>query len=174
MKYSKVKAYKFKLEENFVRKTGIVGFNFDTRYYSMLDDGTFMNKYGYCWDGSSIPYKKYMKILIKLHIYDPDKYCKDGSNIHDGICQAIREGLIPATYKYEADLLYQKMCIEGRMAFWELHTKPKKKTEKKRVKYKEKTRKWAAKRYWALRKFGDVGIKPEKHARNKIYDTEKG
>lgn len=163
MKYSKVKAYKYKLEENFVRQTAIVGFNFDTRYYSMLDDGAFLEKRGYCWDGSSVPYKKLLRIA-SLWIYDPDKYCKEASLTHDGLCQAIREGLLPAICKLEADLLYRKMCIEGRKA----------KTKKLTAKKLKKIRAWAAKRYWAVREFGEAGIKPEKKPRNKIYDTEKG
>ena len=167
MKYSKVKAYKYKLEENHVRQTGIIGYNFDTRYYSMLDDGTFLVKYSYAWDGSSIPKKKY----VPGWAYDFDKYCKDASNIHDGLCQAIREGLLPRRCKILADMVYRDMCIEGRRAYWELHTKAKKKTNANRVKYLKKTKKWAAKRYWAIRKFGDSGIKPEKNPRNTIYDT---
>lgn len=148
MKYSKVKAYKYKLEENFVRQTGIVGFNFATQYYEMLDDGTFLVKYGYAWDGSSIPHKKLLRIA-SLWIYNPDKYCKTASLIHDGLCQAMREGLLPIRKKRFVDNIYRRMCLEGGLS------------EKR-----------ASKRYWALRQFGDVGIQPEKNPRNKIYDTE--
>ena len=148
MKYSHVKPYKYKLEENFVRQTNIVGFNFDTHYYSMLDDGTFLVKKGYAWDGSTIPYKGLLRIA-SLWLYDPDKYCKVASLVHDGLCQAIREGLLPKGWKYNADSLYQIMCEEGGMSW-----------------------KQANRRFKALRKFGDVGIKPEKNLRNKIYDTD--
>ena len=171
MKFSNVKAYKYKLEENFVQRTGIVGFNFDNRYYSMLDDGTFLAKYSYTWDGSSIPYKRLLRFL-SLRFYDADRYCKEASLIHDGLCQAMREGLLPAKYKILADLLYQQMCIEYRMKMWEIKTKNK--TRWKRKEYTNKTNNWAAKRYWALRKFGDIGIQPEQSPRNTTYDTEKG
>ena len=169
MKYSYTRHYKFKLEEAEVRQTGITGFEFDTRYYTMLDDGTFLLKKSYAWDGSSIPHKELL-IALSLEIYDPDKYCKVPSLVHDGLCQAMREGLIPVCYKDDADLLYRDMCIEYRMKMWEIETK--KKTDKKRAKYIRKVKKWANRRYWALQEFGDGGIKPEKNPRNKIYDTE--
>ena len=148
MKYSKIRAYKYKLEEGYIRQTDIVGYEFDTRYYSMLDDGMFLVKYGYAWDGSSIPYKKLIRVL-SLWQYNGDRYCKEASLVHDALCQAIREGQLPPEYKLQADMLYRLMCIEGGMRI-----------------------KWAKRRYYALRKFGNSGIQPEKEPRNKIYDTE--
>ncbi|GAF80122.1 unnamed protein product [marine sediment metagenome] len=150
MKYSHVKPYKYKLEENFVRQTGIIGFEFDTPYYSMLDDGTFLVKRGYAWDGSSVPHKGLLRIA-SLWIYDPDRYCKPASLIHDGLCQAMREGLLHPIEKIATDVLYMNMCIEGGMGIKQAHN-----------------------RFRALHKFGDVGIKPEKNPRNRIYDTQKG
>lgn len=147
MKYSEVKAYKFKLEESYSRFTGIKGYEFNTAYYSMCPDGEFVVFRGYAWDGSSIPYKKLLRIA-SLGFYDPDRYCKEASLIHDGLCQAIREGLLPKKWKLQADILYKKMSVEGGMS-----------------------EKQAKRRYVVLRKFGDKGIEPEKNPRNKIYDT---
>ncbi len=179
MKYSYVKHYKFKLEETEMRETLILGFEFNTRYMAMLDNGQFFAKYSYIWDGSSIPYKKMLRVL-SLWLYDADKYCKIAGLIHDGLCQAIREGLLPKHLKEKIDLLYRTMCIEGRMAAYEkkleekLAKKPTiltKKIEKKRQQYKKKTERWAERRYKALRRFGDVGIEPEKNPRNQIFTT---
>ncbi len=147
MKYSKVKAYKYKLEESEIRMTGIMGYDFNTRYMTMLDDGRLLVKRGYAWDGSSIPYKRLLRVL-SFFIYDADRYCKIASLIHDALCQAMREGLLSATWKKTADSIYCGMCMEGGMS-----------------------RKRANIRYRALRKFGDVGIKPEKNPRNKIYEV---
>jgi len=150
MKYSYVKPYKYKLEEAEIRETAITGYNFDTRYYTMLDDGTFLVKAGYAWDGSSIPHKGLLRVL-SLGIYDPDRYCKTASLIHDGLCQAMREGLIKGHDKILADQLYYRMCIKGGMSV-----------------------KQAERRFLALRKFGAGGIRPEAEPRNKIYDTKEG
>lgn len=147
MKYSKVKAYKYKLEENELRKTPLGGYEFDNRYMSMLDDGTLLIKQGYAWDGSSIPYKGLIRVL-SLWQYDGDRYCKKASLIHDALCQAMREKLLSALHKFDADLLYYQMCIEGGMS-----------------------KKQAVMRYKALRKFGDIGIQPEKNPRNKIFEV---
>ena len=146
MKYSLTHHYKYKLEEPETRDTGITGYEFFNRYMSMLDDGMLLVKAGYAWDGSSIPHKKLFR-FISLGFYDPDKYCKIASLIHDALCQAMREGLLPAEFKLAADVLYCEMCLEGGMS-----------------------QEQANRRYWALRKYGDVGIKPEKNPRNKIYE----
>jgi len=160
MKYSKVKTYKYKLEANYLRETGITGYDFSTRYYTMLDDGTFLVKYGYAWDGSSIPHKGLLRIL-SFWTYDADRYCKEASLLHDALCQAMREGQLGKEWKVIADQLYEKMCIEGRKA----------KTKNITPQKLKKIRKWAERRYWALREFGDKGVEPEKQPRNKIYDT---
>lgn len=160
MKYSKVRAYKYKVEEPEIRQTDITGYNFDNRYYSMLDSGTLLVKYGYAWNGSSVPYKRLLRVL-SLWIYDADRYCKTASLIHDALCQAMREGQLKKVCKEKADILFRQMCIEGRKA----------KTKRLTPKKIKKINKWAQRRYWALRKFGDAGIKPETEPRNKIYDT---
>jgi len=150
MKYSKTRHYKYKLEETEMRQTEITGFSFNNRYMAMLENGQIFSKAGYAWDGSSIPYKKFLRILT-MGIYDPDKYCKTASLIHDTFYQAIREGLLSKHEKIKADILYRQMCIEGGMSEG-----------------------WATGRYKALRKFGDRGIVPEKNPRNRVYDTEDG
>jgi hypothetical protein len=145
MKYSLTKHYKYKLEETYTTQTNITGVEFDTPYISMLDNGQFFVKKGYAWDGSSIPHKKLLRVL-SLGFYDPDKYCKIASLVHDALCQAMREGLLDKEYKYDTDNLYYAMCIDGGMSARQ-----------------------ALRRLNALCKFGDIGIEPEEHPRNKIY-----
>lgn len=148
MKYSRTKHYKYKLEVNFGVTTGITGYGFDNHFMMMCNNGFLKVKAGYTWDGSSIPHKGLIRVL-SLWAYDPDRYCKKASLVHDALCQAMREGLIPTARKGKADHLYYEMCIEGGLPKWR-----------------------AKKRFDALRKFGDSGIKPEKNPRNRIYDTE--
>ena len=150
MKYSYTHHYKYKLEETEMRQTDITGYEFDNRYMSMLPNGQLFVKAGYTWDGSSIPHKKILQAFT-LGLYDPDRYCKVASLIHDALCQAIREGLLSRHKKISADIIYYDMCVEGGMSGRQ-----------------------ARRRYEALRKFGDSGIEPEKNPRNKIYDTSKG
>ncbi len=147
MKYSLTKHYKYKLEVTEMRETLIWGFEFNTKYMAMLDNGQLFVKKGYAWDGSSIPFKKTLR-FFSFGFYDADRYCKTASLIHDALCQAIREGLIPKHRKQVIDFLYRTMCIEGGLS------------ERR-----------AILRYNALRRFGDVGIEPEKNPRNKIFET---
>ncbi len=146
MKYSYTRHYKYKLEETEKRRIYFEGVAFSSRYVSMDDAGLLVVHAGYAWDGSSVPYKKLFKVL-SLGIYDADKYCKPASLIHDALCQAMREGLLPKVWKRSADQLYHIMCIKGGMS-----------------------RRQARRRYEVLRKFGDVGIKPEKNPRNKVFE----
>ena len=139
MKYRETKGYKYLLVEDEKREVDIY-INCHNDYIS-LDEGVLIIKEGYAWDGSSIPLKKYMPKWI----WDSDKYCKIASLVHDALCQLMREGLLPKTYKYIADAIYQRMCIEGGMG-----------------------KRQAGWRFWALRKFGNAGIKKEKNPRGQI------
>jgi hypothetical protein len=149
VKYSLTKHYKFKLEENEVIQTDIEGRPFATRWMRLGMEGKLTVLKGYCHDGSSIPFKRTLRVL-SLWIYDADRYCKEASLGHDALCQAIREGNLPKHLKEYVDSLYRSMCIVGGL--------PKRR---------------ANARYKALRKAGDLGITPEKNPRNRIYDTKK-
>jgi len=158
MKYSLTEHYKYKLEETEMRETPFTGYEFDNRYMKMLDNGQLFVQAGYAWDGSSIPHKgkiralSYLNPLVWVRIkdaYDADKYCKTASLIHDALCQAMRERLLPSRFKLRADTLYREMCMEGGMS-----------------------KRQAERRYNVVHKFGLRGIVPEKNPRNKIYDTD--
>jgi len=148
MRYSLTKHFKYKLEARYVVKTSITGYSFRTKYISMFPDGRFSIHESYSWDGSSVPFKKMFRI-ITLGWYDADKYCKEASLVHDALCQTMREGVISRSLKPYADGLYYEMCIASGMS-----------------------ERQAARRYKALRKFGDVGIRPEDNPRNTVYTTQ--
>lgn len=150
MKYSYTTRYKFKLEEDFTIYVGIHGVEIDNRYFCLTADGQLTAKASYCWDGSSIPKSIVISAkILSLGRYDKDRYCKEASLTHDVLCQAMREGKLPVSYKLEIDVFYRNLCIIGGLPKWR-----------------------AEKRFQALRKFGDSGIKPEEHPRNEIFDTE--
>lgn len=109
--------------------------------------GTVTIKHGYAWDGSSIPGKKFFK-AITFGKYDPDKYCKEASLVHDAFYQLMRLNLLSRRHKFKIDLLYQKMCLEGGMS-----------------------KRQAARRYWAVKNFGHRTLKPRYYPEKKILET---
>jgi len=148
MKYSKVKAYKYKLESKEEFKIVLPDCGVIDGYLN-LQDNTISIAKGYAWDGSSVPFKKTLQVL-SLGFYDPDKYCKQASLVHDALCQLMREGQLHRKYKQYIDEVYRGMCKAYGMPKGQANNRCK-----------------------ALRKHGDPYILPEKNPRNKIYDTEK-
>jgi len=106
--------------------------------YMFIYKGFLYIKKGYCWDGSSIPGKKWLKLIIR---WDTDKHCKIASLVHDALCQLMREGLLDHKYKKDIDMLYRSMCIRGGMSVKEANG-----------------------RLWFLQKFGKkhIKIKPKR------------
>ncbi len=141
MKYSLVRKYKYKLEADYAITISI---DHDCHNsYISLDKQELLLKKGYTWDGSSVPLKRF----IPKWLFDSDRYCKTASLVHDGLCQLMREGLLPKSRKEQADKIYKNMCMDGGMG-----------------------KKQARLRFWALRKFGDGGIEKEKYPRNTIFE----
>ena len=141
MKYSKVKGYKYKLRE--VEHIRIPGVPVSAaNEYISLDNELLTIKYGYLWDGSSVPFKKRFR-----WIWDADRYCKTASLVHDAFCQLFREGLLDKKYKEYIDGFYKYMCMEAGMSKWQ-----------------------ADLRYWFLRKYGDRYIE-KSDPRCKIFET---
>ena len=142
MKYSLVKKYKFKLEDDYAIDISI---DFDCHNsFVSLDKQRLILRHSYLWDGSSIPLKRF----VPKKVYDFDKYCKEASLVHDGLCQLMREGLLPKRYKKEVDNLYRYMAIQGGLS---------KRNANRRYKY--------------MRKYGDRYIEKKEHPRNEIFDT---
>lgn len=73
-----------------------------TEYITLLANGYFVIKKGYASDGPSGP-----------TIDTPS--AMRGSFIHDALFQLIRAGLLPDSFRAEADELYKNTCIEDGM-----------------------------------------------------------
>ncbi|KKN77265.1 hypothetical protein LCGC14_0362430 [marine sediment metagenome] len=153
-----------------------------------LGMGTITIRKHYAWDGSSIPFKRLAQRLT-FGKYDPDKYCKEASLVHDAFYQLMRSKLLSRSHKDSIDRLYERMCIEGatKIIFDESHA-ARIKILKSNLTNKQKTRKltsltkkqnrllnglpgWAARRYWAVKHFGARTLKPRYYPEKKILET---
>ncbi len=147
MLYRELKGYKYELmaaEKIKVVIPDVILTNNAINSYIRLRDGVLTVKKHYCWDGSSVPLKKY----VPKWLWDSDKFCKTASLFHDALCQLMREDLLGKAYKQYIDNLYRTMLIESGMSKWQANL-----------------------RYLALRKFGNAGIQKEKNPRGKIRTT---
>lgn len=103
MKYSKLKGYKYKLEEDVsltLKYTIMIQHPFVRTFgYELLI------KAGYTWDGAS-----YLTIDTKSSM--------KGSLVHDALYQMMREGLLDRAYRKYADELLRDICIEEGMWKW--------------------------------------------------------
>lgn len=149
IRYTKIGSH-FKLEPDWVVKLwvglpDVVQDSSSIAYrYISLENGELGIRNSYCWDGSSVPFKKVWKVFG----WDSDKYCKVASLVHDALCQLIRLGLLPMRHKKYVDELYRRMCIAGGMG-----------------------KKQANMRYWFLRKFGDRFVKKERYPKRVILEA---
>ena len=147
MKYFKrYQSYKYQLAEaqtyNILLPVTI------TTDFISLGMGTMTIQRGYAWDGSSIPLKKFMR-KVTFDKYDPDKYCKEASLVHDALYQLMRSGLLDDGNKDYIDRLYESMCIAGGMG-----------------------KRQAAWRYWAVKHFGARTLRPRHYPEKTILDTK--
>ena len=141
--------YLFELAEDETRLTPITEYAV-TRFVELDPDmGQIWIGKGYAWDGSSIPFKKFLR-KITFGKYDPDKYCKEASLVHDAFYQLMRLNLLSRDHKDTIDRLYEKMCISGGMS-----------------------KRQAARRYWFVKKFGARTLKPRYYPEKVILDTGK-
>ncbi len=145
MKYQLIKKkYRFRLYEDETYQTGIIlSEDIDTPYFALSKDGLLTGKKGYAWDGSSIPFKRTLRIL-SLGIWKPDKYSKIASLFHDVLYQMMGMGLLSRSYRFRCDYVYKVLCIKGGM--------------KKRD---------ANRRLWFLLNFGKIGVQ----GKEKVYEV---
>ena len=132
MKYRKLHGYKYLLEalKSVDINTPVVARH---KYFTIAMNFVVIHK-GYAWDGPSGP------------TFDTPNFML-GSLVHDVFYQAMREGLLPASFRKTADLELRRICIEQGMS---------------------KFRAWYV--YNAVRIFSNV--KPEKNPRGEIIDLE--
>ncbi len=153
MRISLCHGYEFTLysvEKLDVALPDVVQDSFSPAYgYIELQDGvlTMGNKEGYCWDGSSIPLKGFLR-FVSFKKFDADRYSKEASLFHDGLYQLIRLDLVSKSHKEYVDGLYKEGCINGGMSKRE-----------------------ASIRLWFLKKLGFVGLKKKKHPKGSIFEV---
>jgi len=100
IKYSA--GYKYQLEEQTGYETGIaLGVDTETDYFKLDRVGRLTIYKGYAWDGPSggVDSKNFLRASL----------------IHDVLCQAIGDDLIPQRYQIIADQLLKKIAIEDGM-----------------------------------------------------------
>ena len=105
MKYRK--GYKYQLAEALVVDTGIhyPGRNIKTEFIELNVFGELTIKSGYASDGPSGP------------TIDTKTFMR-GAFVHDAFYQLMRMGLLPQSYREDADALLRKMCREDGMSSW--------------------------------------------------------
>lgn len=97
--------YKYRLEEPYYVQTGICPpVAIVTRYVKLLPSGYMAIAAGYCWDGATNA---------------PDWRCALRSSLtHDALYQLIGLGLLDASFRKDADAVFQRMCAEDGMQGW--------------------------------------------------------
>jgi len=103
IQFRKLQKYKYQLMMTYEIQTSIKSESEIQLDYIMLrTDGVLFVHKGYCWDGPSGP------------TIDTPSFMR-GSLIHDALYQLIREGHISRSYRYYADKLLYKVCLEDDM-----------------------------------------------------------
>lgn len=101
--------YKYQLAETYSVQTVLFGYDIETAYTKLYQDGLLIIKKGYAWDGPSGP------------TVDTKNFMR-GSLIHDVLYQLLREGLLPQHERFIADKILQIICREDGMckarAWW--------------------------------------------------------
>lgn len=100
--YRSLKNWKYQTTALYVHQTPIYGHDVLTPWIQLLPNGQLSIYSGYCWDGASGP------------TWD-SKCSMRGSLVHDSLYQLIRLGLLPLSFKDEADMLFRDICIEDGM-----------------------------------------------------------
>lgn len=181
------KQYKFELASIVSQKVGFIPKDFKCRTdFINIQSGYLTVRKRYAWDGSSIPAKRFMQ-RITFGKYDPDRYCKDASLVHDAMYQLMRLNKLDRKHKDTIDRLYEKMCIEGatkiiheqwasdrekilELVFRGLDRKLNSLARKNTKKLK-KLPAWAARRYWAVHYFGARTLNPRHYPEKRILET---
>ena len=105
MKYHDTRGYKYTVAETtsvdvpLFRTASLANSHFSLR------GGRLMVRAGYAWDGASGP------------TWDTEETMTP-SLVHDVLYQAIREGLIPASRRFDADLTFYRLMRERTAGFW--------------------------------------------------------
>jgi len=97
------KGYKYRLEKLYSNKTVVFGYNIDTPWIKLAEDGLLTLLPGFAWDGPSGP------------TIDDDTNMR-GSAEHDAFYKLMRMGLIPLDERVIIDHWLWSVLIEDGMA----------------------------------------------------------
>ena len=97
------KGYKYQLVKTFTVHTDIKGYDIDTRFMKLDEDGLLTIRPGYAWDGPSGP------------AIDTKNFMR-GSLAHDALYQLMRLGFLEIPCRELADKLLVKLCREDGMS----------------------------------------------------------
>jgi hypothetical protein len=123
------KGYKYQVavgaaETTFSLGLMLLGVEFDYMWARLDKGGTLHIAPGYAWDGPSGPTRD-----TPASIW--------ASLCHDALYQAMRQGLVPKSYRWEADRLFYEHLVKAGMWRW-------------------RAKLW----YWAVRRFGAKSAQP--------------
>lgn len=91
--------YNNRLLGRYAIQTGIIGEDGGNNYVGLGPAGRLTIESGYSWDGITGPVPTTRRNIR-------------ATLVHDALCQLLREGLLPAHYRTEADALFREVCIE--------------------------------------------------------------
>ena len=98
------KGYKYQLSKDYVLDTiNMPPESITTGYITLLTDGLMRIKKGYAFDGPSGP-------TIDTHTF------MRGALVHDANYQLMRSGLLPQSFRKQADDLLRQHCLEDGMS----------------------------------------------------------
>lgn len=109
------KGFKYQLEEEYVAYTGIIGYEVETTWIRLEEDGKLILRYGYAWNGSNF-------------VWDT-KSSQQASAEHDAFYKLLRLLLIPMKVRKDVDKRYGRKCKMDGM--WEWRAKLRARTLKK-------------------------------------------
>jgi len=96
------KGYKYQLYRDYTIHVAICGHEADVDFLKLTKDGKLTTKAGYAWDGPSGPTWDTLDSMR-------------GSLVHDALCQLMRLGVIPGSYREYTDNLFKQILIEDEM-----------------------------------------------------------
>ena len=97
------KGYKYQLVKQYQVKVVLLGYNIDTQYIRLTEDGLLTICRGYAWDGPSGP------------TIDTKNFMR-GSLVHDALYQLLREGHISQHERFIVDKILQYICLQDGMS----------------------------------------------------------
>ena len=98
MKYRK--GVKYPCAEDYTIEVSIRGYLFEDKFLKLTVDGLLTIKEGYACDGPSGPAIDSPQLM-------------GAAFVHDALYELFRRGMLPIKYRFEADMIFQKLAIEA-------------------------------------------------------------